>query len=83
MMMLRRAAREIAPMIATGMAMSSGHGVAITITARNRDGSPLTTHPRMPTPTAAGVYQAPRRSAILRIAGRRCSASRMTRMMRS
>jgi NADP-dependent 3-hydroxy acid dehydrogenase YdfG len=31
----------------------------------------------------AGVYQAPRRSAILRIAGRRCSASRITRMMRA
>ena len=41
MMMLRFAASEMAPMIVTGMAMSSGQGVATTSTARNRTGSPL------------------------------------------
>ena len=36
MMMPRRAASETEPMIATGMAISSGHGVATTSTPRNR-----------------------------------------------
>ena len=39
--MPRLAASEIEPMIATGIAMSSGHGVATTSTARKRTGSPL------------------------------------------
>ena len=39
-MMPRRAAAEMAPMIATGIAMSSGHGVAMTTTLRNRTGFP-------------------------------------------
>ena len=37
----RRAAVEIAPMIATGIAIRSGHGVATTTTLRNRTGSPV------------------------------------------
>ncbi len=41
MMMPRRAASEIEPMIATGMAINSGQGVATTSTARNRIASPL------------------------------------------
>ena len=36
MMMPRRAASEIAPITATGMAMSNGQGVATTTTARKR-----------------------------------------------
>ena len=84
MMMPRRAASEIAPMIATGIAISSGHGVAITITARNRDGiAARRPSPPIPTATAAGVYQPPSRSAMRRIDGRCCSASRMTRMIRA
>jgi len=38
--MLRRAANDTDAMIATGMAMSSGQGVATTMTARKRRGSP-------------------------------------------
>ena len=41
MMMPRRAASDTAPMIATGMAIKSGQGVATTSTARNRVGSRL------------------------------------------
>ena len=40
-MIERRAASEMEPMIATGMAMSNGQGVAITSTARKRTASPL------------------------------------------
>ena len=36
MMMPRRAESEMAPITATGIAMSNGHGVATTRTARNR-----------------------------------------------
>jgi transposase len=43
--MPRRAARETVPIIATGIAIRRGQGVAITITARNRSGSPLIAHP--------------------------------------
>ncbi len=46
---------EIDPMIATGIAMSSGHGVAMTITDRNRTGSPLITHAAMAMISASGV----------------------------
>ena len=38
--MPRRAAVEMAPMMATGIAMISGHGVATTTTLRNRSGCP-------------------------------------------
>ena len=38
MTMPRRAASEMLPMMATGMAMSSGQGVATTSTARKRTG---------------------------------------------
>ena len=41
MMMPRRAANETEPMIATGMAINSGQGVATTSTPRNLDASPL------------------------------------------
>src|SRR5581483_2738443 len=50
------AAGDTAPMIATGMAMSSGQGVATTSTARNRTGSPLAAQAATPMPTASGVY---------------------------
>ena len=40
MTMPRRAASEMDPIIATGMPMSSGHGVATTSTARNHTGGP-------------------------------------------
>lgn len=41
-MIALRAASEMEPIIATGMAIKSGQGVATTITARNRTGSPET-----------------------------------------
>jgi hypothetical protein len=59
MMMPRFAASDMAPMIATGMPMSSGHGVATTSTARNRTGSPLHAHAATATMSAIGVYHAP------------------------
>ena len=79
--MPRRAASEIAPMIATGIPISSGHGVAITSTARNRVGSPLMAHPTPATARAAGVYQLPSRSAIRCIRGRFSPASCITAMI--
>jgi hypothetical protein len=54
-MMARRAQSEIDPMIAIGMARSSGHGVAITSTARNRIDSPLNAHASAATASARGV----------------------------
>jgi len=42
-------------MIPIGIAMSSGHGVAITSTARKRVASPLTVHAMMASATASGV----------------------------
>ena len=59
MMMLRRAASEIEPMIATGMAINSGQGVATTRTARKRTAWPLAAQAVSAIPTARGVYQAP------------------------
>ena len=55
----RRAAVEIEPMIATGMAIRSGHGVAITTTLRNRMGFPVEYQARAAIAMATGVYQAP------------------------
>ena len=55
MMMPLRAASEIEPMIATGMAISSGHGVATTSTARKRTGSPEASPAAIATTTASGV----------------------------
>ena len=78
MMMPRLADSEIAPMIATGTPMSSGHGVAMTTTAKNRVGSPEMTQPSTPSASATSVYQPPRRSAMRRIGGRLFSASRST-----
>ena len=54
-MIARRAHREMEPMIATGIAISSGHGVAITSTARKRMGSPLTAQASSATVSATGV----------------------------
>ena len=51
----RRAASEMEPMIATGMAMSNGQGVAITSTARKRIASPLTAQASTAMVTAIGV----------------------------
>ena len=75
MTMLRVAASEIEPMMATGMAMSSGHGVATTSTARKRTGSPDHTQAPTAIATASGVYHAPSVSPRRRSAGRRCSES--------
>ena len=83
MMMLRFAASEMAPMIATGIPMSSGHGVATTSTARKRTGSPLHVHAPTASAKAIGVYHAPSWSPSRRSCGRRCSESRMTLMMRA
>ena len=80
-MMPRRAAVEMAPMIATGMAISSGQGVAITTTLRKRIGSPECHQARPAIASAIGVYQAPSRSPIRRRFGRRCSASCITFMI--
>ncbi len=54
-MIARRAQREMEPMIATGMAISSGQGVAITRTARKRTGSPLMIHASAASARATGV----------------------------
>ena len=54
-MIARLAASEIEPIIATGMAINSGHGVATTITARNRTASPVASQAAMPIATATGV----------------------------
>jgi hypothetical protein len=54
-MIARRAHKEIEPMIATGMPMSNGQGVAITSTARKRNASPLIAHASAATVTATGV----------------------------
>ena len=83
MTMLRVAASEIEPMMATGMAMRSGHGVATTSTARNRTGSPVQIHAPTAIATASGVYHAPSVSPSRRSCGRRCSESRITCMMRA
>ena len=55
MMMPRLAAREIAPMTATGMAISRGQGVATTRTAKKRRGSPLAHQANSATARARGV----------------------------
>ena len=81
MMMPRRADKVIAPMMATGIAMSSGHGVATTRTARKRVGSPLTAQAASAIRTASGVYQAPSWSPSRRMLGRCCSESRITCMI--
>src|SRR5262245_15771033 len=65
-------------MIATGTPISSGHGVAITSTARNRLGSADQTQPPTATASASAVYQPPSRSASRRIGGRSRSASAST-----
>lgn len=54
-MIARRAASEIEPMMATGIAINRGHGVATTITARNRTGSYETIHAATPKATTSGV----------------------------
>ena len=55
----RRAAVEMAPMIATGIAISSGHGVAMTTTLRKRIGLPVIHQAAPATVKASGVYHAP------------------------
>ena len=55
MMMARRAQREMEPMMATGIAISNGHGVAITSTARKRTASPLAAHAAIATASATGL----------------------------
>ncbi len=54
-MIARRAQSEIEPMMATGMAISSGQGVAITSTARKRMASPLAAQATRATVNATGV----------------------------
>ena len=81
MMMARLAATEIAPIMATGMASNKGHGVAMTSTARKRVGSLPAIQRITAIASASTVYQAPRRSAILRNCGRFVSASSMTRVI--
>jgi hypothetical protein len=54
-MIARRAQREIEPMMAMGMASNNGQGVAMTITARKRIGSPLITQANRATVKATGV----------------------------
>ena len=54
-MIARRAQRDIEPMMAIGMAISNGQGVAMTSTARNRIDSPLTAHATRATVRASGV----------------------------
>ena len=82
-MMPRRADSEMAPMTATGMAMSRGQGVAITSTARKRSTLPLRIQAASATPIANGVYQPPSRSPSRRKRGRRCCVCSITCMMRA
>ena len=70
-MMPRRADSEIEPMIATGMAINSGHGVATTSTARKRNASPLAAQAASAMAKAIGVQSAPSRSPSRRSLGRR------------
>ena len=55
MMMPRCAESEIEPMMATGIAIKSGQGVATTSTARKRSASPLAAHAARAMATASGV----------------------------
>lgn len=75
MMIPLRAATEIAPMIAIGMAINSGHGVAITITGRKRCGSPPTIQANVATAIAPASRSAPNSPAIT------CLASSMIKGM--
>ena len=59
MMIPRRAASDTEPMIATGIAINNGHGVAITSTAKKRTACPLANQAATAIATANGVYQAP------------------------
>ena len=53
--MPRFAASDTAPMIATGIAINSGQGVATTSTARNRVADPLKYQAAAAIATASGV----------------------------
>jgi hypothetical protein len=55
----RLAHKEIDPMIATGIAINNGQGVATKKTAKKRTASPLITHAKTAMIMAIGVYQAP------------------------
>src|SRR5262249_33775268 len=73
MMMPRRAAKEIEPMMATGMAIKSGHGVATTRAAKKRVASPLAAQAPRAMATARGgvertqlIAQPPQPRAMLR-----------------
>ena len=55
MIIPRFADHEIAPMIATGIAIMRGHGVATTRTARNLWASPEKNQAASAIPTATGV----------------------------
>ena len=54
-MMARRAQSEMELMMAMGMPSRSGHGVAMTSTARKRNESPLRNHASSATTSATGV----------------------------
>jgi hypothetical protein len=54
-MMARRAQSDMEPMMAMGMASSTGQGVAMTITARKRIDSPLISQANRATVKATGV----------------------------
>ena len=55
MMIPRLAASEIEPMMATGIPINSGQGVATTSTARKRTGSPLIAQAAKAAARASGV----------------------------
>ncbi len=79
----RLAEIEMAPIMATGIAINKGHGVAMTTTARKRCALPLHSQAPAATATAAGVYQAPSISPRRRMGGRFLSVCSITRMMRA
>ena len=54
----RPSANDTAPMTATGMAISNGHGVATTMTARKRCASPDAAHAAPAMSSATGAYHA-------------------------
>jgi hypothetical protein len=66
----RRAARLIPPMIATGVARISGHGVATTSTARKRAESPERSQAAAARARVKGVNHTATRSAMRCTAGR-------------
>ena len=79
----RRAARLIPPMIATGVASSSGQGVATTSTASTREASPDANQAIAQAISVIGVNQIAKRSAMRWIGDFSACAVRTSSTMRA